>query len=117
NAPALATATLAKSSVKRGGSLQVAFRPTESGTLKIEVQSLTKGRKKGKACKAKAKKGKRCTIVKTVRTQVVATSAGAGSAKVALKGLKAGRYQVRLTPTDGAGNRGAAKTIAFKIKK
>lgn len=120
-APALAAASLSASAVKRGSTLTVAFRPTEGGTVRIEIQSLTKGRRTGGRCSAKARKGARCTIVRTVLTRRVAAGAGAGSVKIALKAggarLKAGRYRARITPIDAAGNRGAAKVLPFRITR
>lgn len=120
-APSLAKATLASSSIKRGGALTVAFQPTEGGKVKVQIQSLKRGRKKGKSCSTKAKKGKRCVIATTVLTKTVAAGASAGSVKIALKAggkkLKAGRYQAVVTPIDGAGNVGKAKVLAFRIKR
>ena len=120
-APRLTAASLSAATIKRGGSLTVAFRPSEGGRVRIEIQSLTKGRKRGARCSAKATSGKRCTIVKTVVTKSVAAGTGAAKLKIALKArgkrLKAGRYQARITPIDAAGNRGAAKVLPFRITR
>lgn len=114
-------ASLARTKIKRGGSLALTLKPSEGGRVRIEIQSLRKGRRQGGRCRAGARKGSRCTIARTVLTKTVAVSAGGATVKVALKTrgrkLKAGRYRARLTPVDAAGNRGTAKTIAFRISR
>ncbi|MFA9270264.1 MAG: hypothetical protein ACEQSX_05830 [Baekduiaceae bacterium] len=119
--PVLAVLSLTSATVKAGGTLTIAYRPTESSSLRVQVQRLTKGRKVGKACKTGRKKGKRCTIAKTVLTKTYPAATGAAKVKLALKTrgkkLPAGNYQLVITPVDGAGNRGAARTVRFKITR
>lgn len=120
-APALTAVSLASSKVKAGGALTIAYRPNEASALRVQVQRLTKGRRVGKACKTGRKKGKRCTIAKTVLTKTFPPATG--SAKVTLslraggKKLPAGRYRLVVTPVDGAGNRGPARTVTFRITR
>lgn len=119
--PVLAALSLTSAKVKAGGTLTIAYRPTESSSLRVQVQRLTKGRRVGKACKTGRKKGKRCTIAKTVLTKTYPAATGATKVKLTLraggKKLPAGSYRLVITPVDGAGNRGAARTVAFKITR
>lgn len=121
SAPVLGSAKAVKTKVKRGGKLALAIRPSEAGRVRIEIQSLTKGRRQGTTCKAGRRTGKRCTITRTVLTKTVAANGGAATISVTLKrrgkALKAGSYRARITPIDAAGNRGRAKTVAFRITR
>ena len=120
-APVISGVTLAKAKVKRGGTLTISLRPSEAGSVRVQIQRLTKGRKVGKACKTGRKKGKRCTIAKTVLTKTLPASAGSAKLAVALKAggkaLPTGSYRAVVTPVDAAGNRGAARTVTFKITR
>ena len=89
---------------------------TEGGTLSVDVQRVKAGRKQGKTCKAGAKKGKKCTVISKVASYKLGVG---GSSTVALpkKKLAAGDYRAVVTPIDAAGNKGAAKTVSFKVLK
>jgi hypothetical protein len=118
--PVLGTAKLASSSVKAGSPLSLGFSVTEPGTLSVTIQRVSKGRKVKGKCKAGAHKGKRCTIYTSLATQSFAV-AGAGKlaipTKVKGKKLARGNYRLLVTPVDASGNRGAAHTVNFKIKR
>jgi DNA-binding cell septation regulator SpoVG len=60
--------------------------------------------------------GQKCTVISKIA--IVNTGVG-GSGIVALpkRKLAAGDYRAVVTPIDAAGNRGAAKTISFKVTK
>lgn len=119
--PLLQAVSLGASKVKAGGSLTIAFRPSEASSLSVQIQRLTKGRRKGKACRSGLRKGKRCTIAKTVLTTTFPPATGSAKVKLALKKggrkLPAGAYRVIITPVDAAGNRGADKTVTFAITR
>lgn len=120
-APVLSGVSLASAKVKRGGTLTISLRPSEASSIRVQIQRLTKGRKVGKACKTGRKKGKRCTIAKTVLTKTLPAAAGSAKLAIALKAggkrLAAGSYRAVVTPVDSAGNRGAARTVTFTITR
>jgi hypothetical protein len=75
------------------------------------------GRKSGKKCKAGGKKGKKCTIVTKVASFKVGVAAGSGTVALPKKKLAAGDYRAIVTPVDAAGNKGAPRTVKFKVTK
>ena len=55
--------------------------------------------------------------VTKIATSTLSAPAGATTLALPKRKLAAGDYRAVVTPTDAAGNRGAAKTIAFKVLK
>ncbi len=115
-APVLSSLKAVSAKLKPGAQLKLSVGLSEGGTLNVDVQRVKAGRKKGKTCKAGAKKGKKCTIISKVASYKLGVG---GSSTVALpkKKLAAGDYRAVVTPIDGAGNKGAAKTVSFKVLK
>jgi DNA-binding cell septation regulator SpoVG len=113
-APVLQSLGAVSSKLTPGAQLKLKVGVTEGGTLSVELQRVRAGRKVGKKCKAGAKKGRKCTVISKIA--IVNTGVG-GSGIVALpkRKLAAGDYRAVVTPIDAAGNRGAAKTISFKV--
>src|SRR4029078_6224222 len=98
------------------------FTLSEAGALTVRIDALKRGRRnaKGKCVKpSKAPKGKRCTRAVRKGSLHKAGVAGANIVKITgrLKGknLKPGRYRLRLTAKDAAGNTSKAITIDFRI--
>jgi hypothetical protein len=88
------------------------------GTVTVALERAVKGRRTGKRCKAGRKTGRRCTAYK--RVKLVRASVKAGTNRIALPRRKlapAGRYRVVVRVTDAAGNKGAAKTVRFRLRK
>ncbi len=110
-APAFTSLAIAKA-IKSGKPLTIKSGLSEGGTLSVKLERLVAGHKKGKLCKAGGKRGRKCTAVKPAGTFTLA--AGAASLKVK---LAAGSYRAVVTPVDTAGNRGAARTLAFKVTR
>ena len=84
------------------------------------VERSTKGRKRGKTCRPKRRRGRRCTIVKTLPGKFKlqgkqGTNTFKFSGRLASKKLRPGRYRLAAVPTDMVGNRGVAVRAAFKI--
>ncbi|MDQ6751618.1 MAG: hypothetical protein M3Z33_12825, partial [Actinomycetota bacterium] len=98
------------------------YNLSEAATVKIELQQLLPGRKKGKACvkpTAKLSKAKKCVRAASQGTLTRTSHAGANavafSGRVGSRALKPGSYQAVLTATDAARNVSARKTLAFKV--
>lgn len=103
--------------LKPGAPLQLQLTLSEGSSLSVAYERKVTGRKAGKQCKAGAKKGKKCTAYKRVATVTVAAAGGASKLTLPKRKLAAGSYRAVVTPVDAAGNRGAARTIAFKVVK
>jgi hypothetical protein len=108
--------------VRSGRKATLAFRLSEEATVRVTVERLTQGHKQGSRCRATAKRGKRCTIVRVAwRLPAVQANAGAGKltlpAKVKRRALPPGSYRVSATATDAAGNRSAVGRAAFTVRR
>ena len=114
--PVLQSLGAVSAKLKPGAQLQLKVALTEGGTLSVDLQRVRAGRKVGKKCKPGAKKGKKCTVISKVATVNVGV-AGSGIVALPKRKLAAGDYRAVVTPIDAAGNRGAARTIAFKVTK
>jgi hypothetical protein len=92
---------------------------SEAASLRITVERLVPGRRVGKRCSAKARKGKRCTVAKAAGT--LKRSLPAGAVKIAFSGrigkrkLTPGSYRLTLVATDRAGNRSAPRKLNFTL--
>jgi hypothetical protein len=103
----------------KGGTLKATL--SKAATVKVTVARLTKGRRSRGRCRAKTKKGKRCTIAKKVGTVTARRSAGAVSIKLPGKfgrrKLAAGRYRLTAVATDSSGNRSRPATATVRVRK
>lgn len=116
-----ATATARKRRrVPRGTTLRL--RLTEPARVRFDLLKKSSGRRVGRKCVKPSRKNrtrKRCT--RLTRKGTFRRSAPASRSKVAFSGrirrraLKAGRYALRATPTDAAGNTGSARSLSIRI--
>lgn len=108
-------------SAAAGTGTTVRFSLSEAATAKLVVVRERAGRKKGKSCSTKRKKGKRCTQLTTVGTLTRTGKAGANSVafsgRLGRKALAAGRYRFVIAATDAAGNTSAKRTLKFRVLK
>lgn len=104
--PRLSGVALTKSRFAAGAKgVKLRWRLSEAATLRIAVQRPPR---------------RRGAKPKTVATAVAkGRKAGAGAVsfngRIGRKALAAGRYRLLVTPVDGAGNRGRAVAVAFRI--
>ena len=119
-APALSALKFVKS-LKSGKGAKFTFSLSEAATLKISFTRLIPGRKVGGKCKEKAKRGKKCTIAKSLGSLSIparrARTASAFSGKLKGKKLPAGSYKVSVVAVDAAGNKAKVKTLALKVTR
>ncbi|HKP21671.1 MAG TPA: hypothetical protein VJT68_09150, partial [Thermoleophilaceae bacterium] len=115
-----ATATARRRKVRRGTTLRL--RLSEAARVRFDLLKKSSGRRAGRRCVKPTRRNrtrKRCT--RLTRTGTFRRSAPAGSSKVAFSGrirrkaLKPGRYALRATPTDAAGNSGSARSLSITI--
>jgi hypothetical protein len=105
---------------RKGTTLRLSL--SEPARVRFVVRLKSRGRKVGRKCVKPTRKNrtrKRCT--RLIRRGTFARSAPAGRSKVAWSGrirrkaLKRGRYVLRATPTDAAGNAGKARSLSITI--
>jgi hypothetical protein len=115
-APVLQSLGAVSAKLSPSAQLKLKVNVTEAGTLSVDLQRVRAGRKVGKSCKAGAHKGKKCTVISKIATVKLGVG-GSGIVALPKRKLAAGDYRAVVTPIDAAGNRGAAKTISFKVTK
>lgn len=125
-APRIAKASLSRrkfavarrASQRRGTTVR--FTLSEAARVELTVLRKAKGRRAGGRCRARAQKGRRCTITRTVgRLPAKAGRKGRNSVRflgrVRGKVLAPGPYVLRLRATDKAGNRSRAVQLKFRV--
>lgn len=126
-APRIAKASLSRrrfavarraSQRKRGTTVR--FTLSEAARVELTVLRRVKGRRADGRCKQRARKGRRCTIARTVgNLPKRAGRKGRNSVRflgrVRGRALAPGAYVLRLRATDAAGNRSRAKALKFRV--
>ena len=117
---ATATQRARRKKAPRGTTLRLVL--SEPARVRFDLLKKSSGRRVGRRCVKPTRanrKRKRCT--RLTRKGTFRRSAPAGRSKVAFSGrigrkaLKRGRYALRATPTDAAGNRGKAASLSIRI--
>lgn len=109
----------APASVKAGRPVGIRIGLSEAGSVRVSLQQVIAGRRKGRACKAGLRTGRRCTIHRTVRRQRFAVT---GTRKLTIatrtgrKTLRRGSYRLLLVPVDAAGNVGRTRILRLRIR-
>lgn len=95
---------------------------TEPAQVRIEILRSATGRRVGKACRPRTRANrtrKRCTLLVARGSFTRAAPAGASraawSGRIGTRPLPVGRYVVRATPTDAAGNAGTPRTTTLTV--
>lgn len=92
------------------------FTLSEAAGVTLVVKRARPGRRVGRRCVAKRRAGKRCTRWVRVR-KLSLPAAGPGANVIALGELRRGRYRVRATAVDAAGNVGAPVVASFRVRR
>ena len=109
-APRLLAVKLATKAFKGKAGTRLSFSLDRAATVAVLLQRKAAGRRQGRTCSAKAKKGKRCSLLVAAGARSI--SAKAGTTKVAFgKGLKRGSYTATLV----AGG-SAPATLHFTVR-
>jgi hypothetical protein len=102
----------------KGSATKVSFRSSEAAKVKLSITRSAAGRRvKGHCVKPRRanRKRPRCTRTVTVVKRTVPVAAGASTVKLRKK-LGRGLYTLRLTATDGAGNKAKPVKKSFTVK-
>jgi len=92
------------------------FRLSETATVTLALDRARAGRRpKGKDCRPRAKRGRRCTAWSRVRTIRRSLSAGEHGITLRARGLRPGRYRTVLSATDRVGNRSPQRTLRLRV--
>lgn len=117
-----ATPTTGRSARKAATGTTFRYRLSKAATVKIDLQQLLAGRRKGKACvkpSAKLKRARRCVRAASQGTLTRTSHAGANTlaftGRVGARALKPGTYQAVLMATDTAGRTSARRTVTFRV--
>ncbi len=119
--PTLSKVTLSTRKIKRRRSATLGLTLSEGAKVRVRIEQLRRGRRAGRSCSLKARRGKRCTVARLQRTITTTRSKGAlritVPTKQGKKVLAVGSYRLVITATDAAGNRSAQKTVTFSVRK
>jgi hypothetical protein len=118
--PANANATAAAKKARRGTTLKLSL--SEPAQVRFVIRQKARGRKVGDRCVKPTRanrKRKRCTRLigkgRFTRAAPAGRSKVKWSGRIRRRALKRGRYALRGTPTDAAGNRGATRSLSIRI--
>lgn len=118
--PARGNATASAKRAGRGTTLRLTL--SERAQVRLDVLRTLAGRRAGKRCVKPARANrnrKRCTRLIARATFTRSVPAGRSrvpwSGRIGRRALPGGRYVLRATPTDTAGNRGAPGSLAITI--
>jgi hypothetical protein len=89
--------------------------------LSIRLDRLVPGRRSGKRCSTTARRGARCTVVRSAGSLTAAGRAGKLTVtipgKVARRKLAPGRYRVSVQATDAGGLRSLVRTLVLTVTR
>ena len=109
---------------RRAVGARLTYTLSEPAAVTVRIESLVKGRRKGKRCvtgKRRPKKGRRCTRV--IRRGTLSQAGKKGANRLTITGmvrrkrLKAGPYRLSIRARDIAGNLSATRRITFAIRR
>ena len=108
-------------SARSGRAIRLTSRLSADATVAIRVERLVPGRRSGRRCSTKAKRGKRCTIARLVGRRTHAGKAGAVSITLprlfGKRKLAPGRYRVTAQATGAGGLRSATRTVTITVRR
>lgn len=120
-APSLGKVSLTPTTVRRRRGTVLKLTLSEPATVVVRIEQVRRGRRAGKACSLRARRGKRCTVTRLQRTITTRRSSGPARITVptrsAAKVLAVGSYRLVITATDAAGNRSAKRTVSFTVRR
>ncbi|MDW5598379.1 DUF4394 domain-containing protein [Conexibacter stalactiti] len=106
---------------KRRRRLTITFTVSEAGTATIRIVRERPGRRKGKACALRARRGRRCTVSTSYGTLTRAVRAGrvtvVVAGRVGRRALSVGSIRVEVTVRDAAGNRSRSAVKRATVKR
>ncbi len=103
----------------RVSAARITFTLSEGGTLRVQITRLLDGRRVKRRCVAVTKRNRgaqRCTRRGRASTQTISAASGAGRATLKTR-LRSGRYELKVTATDGAGNASAPDVRTVTVKR
>lgn len=104
---------------RSGRTIRLSSKLSAATRLAVRIERLTPGRRSGKTCSAKAKRGTRCTITKLAGA--LTRNGKAGKLAITLprligkRKLAPGRYRVTVQATDSAGRRSARRALTITV--
>lgn len=106
---------------RSGRAIRLTSTLSSDATLTVRVERLITGRRSGSRCSAKAKRGKRCTVVRLAGRHTQAGKAGTVIITLprllAKRKLVPGRYRVTVQATGAGGLRSAERTVTISVRR
>lgn len=114
--PHVSGASLGSKSFKAKKGTTIKLTLSTPASVKVVITQIVTGHKVKRVCKAHAKKGKKCTIQKKVKTLHFNGAAGSNKFRLLIESPKPGSYTAKITASNSAGTSNAV-TLKFKIIK
>ncbi len=106
---------------RSGKAIKLTTTLSEDAVLSVRLDRLVPGRRSGKSCSTKARRGARCTRVRSAGSLSPAGRAGKLTitipGKVARRKLAPGRYRVSVQATDAGGLRSTVRTLTLTVSR
>jgi hypothetical protein len=113
--PRVSAASLGSKSFAAAKGTTITLNLSEAGSITVVVAQRVTGHKVAGVCSTHAKKGKRCTLTRDVKTLHLRGVVGANRLRLLIKRLRPGSYTARITASDSVGS-SKPVTLRFKIK-
>jgi len=114
--PSLKVAPAARGATAAGG-LRLRVSLSEAARITGTITRTARGRRVGRRCSTRARRGRRCTVAVVVKRLRFNGRRGRSTVRASLRGVRPGRYTLTLVATDRAGNRSRRVTLRFAVSK
>jgi DNA-binding beta-propeller fold protein YncE len=96
---------------------RIRFRISEAATVLVSVERAVAGRRagKGRPCRRRATRGRRCVRFVPARLIRKPADAGANKLRIRARGLRAGSYRLVFHAFDAVGNAAAERTLGLRV--
>jgi hypothetical protein len=109
------TLTKVRVKVAKNRQRSLTLTSSEAGGVTIKLLRVRSGRKVGRSCSPRARKGKRCKFYAKFRSVSKTINAGANTIALGRK-LPKGRHRAKVTASDAAGNTSRPVTVSFTVR-
>jgi hypothetical protein len=116
SAPKLSGVRLSRKRFRAKQGTTLSFTLDRAASVRATVTKSVRGRRVGRRCSTRAKRGRRCKAVVTVLRKTVVGRRGANKAKLATRKLKPGRYTLNVAASAG-GKRSKTVKVAFVVRR
>jgi sugar lactone lactonase YvrE len=98
------------------GATSIRFNLSEPATVSVAIERARRGRRgPGRACRVRARRGRRCIRWSPVRLVSHSGQAGPNAVRLRARGLRPGRHRLLLSAVDAVGNTSARRSLPLRV--